>query len=56
MIYILCVDFQGNKVKTELIELAKDLPVTCDKLAKGTRNMGPACEYYKDFVSFTLNR
>ncbi|XP_060074936.1 CDK5 regulatory subunit-associated protein 3-like [Ylistrum balloti] len=46
---------EGNKIKSELSALVKDLPVTFNKIADSTKDLQEAVKFYGDFISFVMN-
>ncbi|KAL8616487.1 hypothetical protein ACOMHN_041090 [Nucella lapillus] len=46
---------QGEKIKTELAALVRDLPSDFDRLALSAQGLGEAVHYYDHFVAFLLN-
>lgn len=46
---------KGDKIKSELAALVKDLPKVFDGVATKTQNLKGAVKYYQDFRSFLLN-
>ncbi|XP_002732101.1 CDK5 regulatory subunit-associated protein 3-like [Saccoglossus kowalevskii] len=44
---------QGKKVKSELLQLVKDLPVFYEDVVEKTKNLQKTCDFYKEFVCFT---
>ncbi|CAG5131829.1 unnamed protein product [Candidula unifasciata] len=45
---------EGNKIKTELAELVKDLPSELRKFAESARTLEDAVQFYDDFTRFVL--
>ena len=52
----ICVDLQGKKVKVELFELVKDMPVTFDLIGRQSSRLSASLDYYSGFIEFTLQR
>lgn len=48
--------FQGKKIKSELAALVRDMPRVFDKLAKKSKGLEEAVQYYSAFVDFIMNR
>ncbi|KAF3425618.1 hypothetical protein E2986_13097 [Frieseomelitta varia] len=46
----------GEQIKQELAEKVKELPEIYDKIAKKTKSLEKAVEYYCGFVNYTLGR
>merc|ERR1712080_540702 len=46
----------GNNIKQEMVELLKDLPDIFDKVAKSTKHLQDASDFYKEFVAFMLDK
>ncbi|XP_071100814.1 CDK5 regulatory subunit-associated protein 3-like [Haliotis cracherodii] len=45
---------EGKKIKSELAALVRDLPTEYQKMAKTTKSLQPAVDYYQNFVSFVM--
>ena len=46
----------GEEIKQELAEKVKELPESYDKIAKKTKSLEKAVEFYCGFVNYTLGR
>lgn len=46
---------EGNKIKSELSALVKDLPMTFNKIADTAKDLQEAVEFYGEFVNFVMN-
>ena len=46
--------YQGEKIKTELAALVRDLPADFDCIAASAMELEGAVQYYDDFVKFLL--
>lgn len=47
---------EGKNIKRELFSLAKCLPQTFEEIARESRNLIPAVDFYTGFVAFILNK
>lgn len=47
---------QGQKIKTELAAMVRDLPADFDRMAASTQELEGAVKYYDAFVNFLVNR
>ena len=48
--------FKGEKIKSELSALVKDLPAVYDRVAESSKGLQKTIEYYQDFTSFVTDR
>jgi len=46
----------GDKLKKEIIDLAKNLPVTYEEIAEKAKHLQGACDLYKEFLRDTLEK
>ncbi|KAK7092956.1 CDK5 regulatory subunit-associated protein 3-like isoform X2 [Littorina saxatilis] len=47
---------EGQKIKTELAAMVRDLPADFDRMAASTQELEGAVKYYDAFVNFLVNR
>ncbi|XP_064617573.1 CDK5 regulatory subunit-associated protein 3-like isoform X2 [Liolophura sinensis] len=47
---------EGKKIKSELATLVRDMPSVFDKLAKKSKGLEGAVQYYSAFMDFIMNR
>ena len=45
----------GNKIKSEILALARELPDTYDKIAMDAKNIKEAVDVYRQFVQANLD-
>lgn len=46
---------KGEKIKSELSALVKDLPTVYDRVAETSKSLQTAIDYYQDFTSFVMD-
>jgi len=52
----LCVEYQGKKLRREILQLVRDLPSAYEEIAQHIQMLNAAMHYYADFVSFLLTQ
>ena len=51
-----CFHTKGEKIKSELSALVKDLPTVYDRVAESSKELQTAINYYQDFTHFITDR